>query len=785
MIIDELRDLKVGLAAVTHMQGEFRQILGSVLEELKALRQERTGSGDDLRGSLPLNNGPGVSEEREEVQPARPFVAQSEQKVLPGEIQQQRPPQQVEPLSRTASYEEISRRPEPIFGELLPEVVGDVGELSIPIEHTTAAQKLLRWPSIQELFSRNPTSYNENYVMELEETRGLLRVYGRGEGADLGDGGQPGPASPAPSATSVKSEDHAFSPSTPPEGLWGTGFASPSSLDTKRSLHEGIGGLNPEGTLKIDPQTCVGLLKSYMDNLHILHPFLDKNRLTRMVDRFAKRYNPSEYPRSPFVTSNSIVPGFSGHDPAATLNKAIKRKHSSSTTSGPSTDSSSGGGSSSSGTVYRPLLERSISTALVLLVLALGKICEWKDPLPGLVPDGTQNPRHRPHHPYSPLSMQLDSPIPAALRQSPTPSQSSIYRTVTSPSTGLRFGRLSRRSSNEGLSSFEKGLKNADVVPGMAYYAYATDILGNLHGGNELTYIQANLLAGLYCGQLARVFESWSWINSACRACQVLVRPNKLNMEASDPYTDLVKFTFWTCLQLESDILAELDLPASGITRYEQLYSANFPKGVTLGDWTDPQQNEMMIYYSAQVQLRVILNRVHSLLYQMEKTNPKHAGWSTRWCRELDRQLEEWRSILPAEYQWSDTDPPASDINAARMRAKYYGARYLIHRPFLHHALHPISHPKLQNSHLSESPSTASVRASHNASVPETPTTANHSIRQSSLMAAPGLVDIERMDKQVLQASEICVKAAIQSTIAFDGVHKRPIVTNIFGTAHA
>ena len=73
---------------------------------------------------------------------------------------------------------------------------------------------------------------------------------------------------------------------------------------------------------------------------------------------------------------------------------------------------------------------------------------------------------------------------------------------------------------------------------------------------------------------------------------------------------------------IHSDILAELDLPASGITRYEQLYSTDLPKGVTLGDWSNPQLNEMMIYYSAQVQLRVILNRVHSLLYQME--SPSH-----------------------------------------------------------------------------------------------------------------------------------------------------------------
>lgn len=770
------------------MQGEFRQVLDSVREEMKVLRQDRTVRDDKLRGGPSLNDGSGVSDEREDVKPVRQIVDVGEQMVPGRDMQQQRRPQQMQSISRTASYEEEDRRPEAICGEVVPEVVGDVGELSIPIEHTTAAQKLLRWPSIQELFSRNQTSYDENYVMELEETRGLLRVYGRGEGADLGDGGQPGPSSPAPSVNSVKSEDQAFSPSTPPEGLWGTGFASPTSADTKRAVHEGIGGLTPDGTLKIDPQTCVGLLRSYMDNIHILHPFLDKNRLTRMFDRFAKRYNPSEYAgiRSPFVTSNGIVSGDIRRDSAATLNNTLKRKHSSSNTSGPATDSSSGGGSSSSGTVYRPLLERSITTALVLLVLALGKICEWKDPLPGPVPDGTQRSRQQPHHSYSPLSMQLDSPVSGPTRQSPTPSQSSIYRTVPSPSTGLRFGRISRRSSNEGLTSFEKGLKNADVIPGLAYYAYATDILGNLHGGNELTYIQANLLAGLYAGQLARVFESWSWINSACRACQVLVRPGKLNMEASDSYTDLVKFTFWTCLQLESDILAELDLPASGITRYEQLYSTNHPKGVTLGDWTDPQQNEMMIYYSAQVQLRVILNRVHSLLYQMEKTNPKHAGWSTRWCRELDLQLESWRNILPAEYQWSDSDEPSPDINAARMRAKYYGARYLIHRPFLHHALHPISHQNMQNSQLSESPSTVSTQASQYASMPETPTPTHQSICPGSRMGPPRLLlNIDRIDKQVLQASEICVKAAIQSTIAFDGVDKRPIVTNIFGTAHA
>lgn len=146
MIIDELRDLKGGLAEVIHMQGEFHQVLDSVREEMKVLRQERTVRADKRCGGPSLDNGSGISDKQEA-----------------------------------------------ICREVVPKVIGDLQELSISIEHITAAQKLLWWPSIQELFSQTQTSYKENYVMELEETHGLLRVYERDEEADLGDGGQPGP----------------------------------------------------------------------------------------------------------------------------------------------------------------------------------------------------------------------------------------------------------------------------------------------------------------------------------------------------------------------------------------------------------------------------------------------------------------------------------------------------------------------------------------------------------------------------------------------------------------
>jgi hypothetical protein len=59
------------------------------------------------------------------------------------------------------------------------------GGLSMPVEHSTAAHKLLSWPSIRNLLY--PREYDEDYVMKLEEQHGLIRAYGRGEGDDTSE----------------------------------------------------------------------------------------------------------------------------------------------------------------------------------------------------------------------------------------------------------------------------------------------------------------------------------------------------------------------------------------------------------------------------------------------------------------------------------------------------------------------------------------------------------------------------------------------------------------------
>lgn len=183
-----------------------------------------------------------------------------------------------------------------------------VTPINVPVEHTTAAHRLLAWPSIKRLIrhQRVLSGYAgiEDYVMHLEEERGVLRVYGVGEGRDRGDGGQPGTESPAHlnsgqssvlntgSPGSGRSEEvaEAGSPSSPPEGLWGYGFVPP--VTTPNGPHSN--DPNFDFSLNIHPLTLKRLLDSYIENIYVLHPFLDKPRLTRMIERFSLRYNPNE-----------------------------------------------------------------------------------------------------------------------------------------------------------------------------------------------------------------------------------------------------------------------------------------------------------------------------------------------------------------------------------------------------------------------------------------------------------------------------------------------------------
>jgi hypothetical protein len=336
-------------------------------------------------------------------------------------------------------------------------------------DHSTPAHKLLEeWPHVKEWWQGidyldklvKTGRHLSDYPMQLEQDRGLLRPWGVGEGLDLNDGAQ-GPGSPESS-----NDSDAPSPATGKEGLWGyppLDKASPGALNTSAPReHPGHpGGLGSDGRPDFRSQVMDDLLEAYFTNIHNLHPFLNRSKIQKMFREFKEQYSPD------FKPANAQSPA------THQLNPGMKRKRSS---------SAFGEASSAKGAI-----ERSLRNAIVLLVLALGKVCSYKD-------------------------------------RRPLPSPQSDKGTQSNGAWGS-FGPSSHPNGSFHSEMSDDGRpRNIDMMPGMAYYSYATDILGNHHGGLTVAHAQAFILAGLYISQFARVLESWSWINSACRITMVLVK---------------------------------------------------------------------------------------------------------------------------------------------------------------------------------------------------------------------------------------------------------------------
>ena len=382
------------------------------------------------------------------------------------------------------------------------------------IEHDTAAQKLFRWPAIKALLQKckhlNFNDNTEKYVLEFELRKGPLRLYGRGQGQDDADSNAINLSahSPANSSNGALTDgmSEGSSPASSTDLLWGHGL-NPFVGDSARESV--VGGVCPDNTLKLDSKTISNLHQSYMQHIQIMHPILDEAILMKLVENFKRRYSgPSETnsSKTPFAVPASNVNVDALRDTSGAFSKPMKRKH------------SDGPYWADSGINHvpapKPLLEKSPANALVLLVLALGKVCECREPLSGPVSARDSAPSSTAA--YSP-AFRTDSPPPYPVRQSP-----SAYSATASPVGVGRQNHLSPRSSVGDLPS--KQVKNFDVIPGLAYYAQATDILGNMPSSHDVIYAQCCLLAGLFAGQLANAVESLTWIQIASRVCCILCR---------------------------------------------------------------------------------------------------------------------------------------------------------------------------------------------------------------------------------------------------------------------
>ncbi|EKG09579.1 hypothetical protein MPH_13366 [Macrophomina phaseolina MS6] len=375
-------------------------------------------------------------------------------------------------------------------------------ETRLPAEHTAAAHiTLMNWPAMQQFFKGIVRS-GTNYPREQEERRGVLELYGRGEDAEFSDGVNDGVR-----ATEGVEGDLASFPTLSSGGEnWDirlTAAATGASNDQSDPQYI-LGRPKPHGALELDLSTLRRLFQSYLSHMHPLQPFLDKEILVSMVEQFIQRYSPDL--EKDITTSPSTALELD-----LTLN--LKRRRS---------DNRTLSGQESRAPLCRAShIERTIGNAIVLLVLAIGRICEHKMRLPGSL-----------RSPATGACGSLQTPAinspPAAIR-SWHASTHSTFPSISSPrSDGTRLiMRTSSTKRSDIPDREEMAALDVDITPGLAYYTYAVEILGTVYGGNSLSHGQAGVLACLYMGQLARVMESWGWICYACRVCGVLIDKHK------------------------------------------------------------------------------------------------------------------------------------------------------------------------------------------------------------------------------------------------------------------
>lgn len=383
------------------------------------------------------------------------------------------------------------------------------GEPAIPINHTTLAGLLLDWDPIKELtrhhLEREGIRFVSEYPISLEQSRGILKVYGRGE-----DSHQRHSREATADHGNAEIGDDNMSDIVPssPAADWGQlgGGLSPGDQIEYRG-----GVLGPDGNPDFSEHKVAVYVKSFKENILNMHPIIHPRVLDEWVQQFINEL-PTANPKVKLHPLKAAA--FAVSQPLEMTGAKRKRSPEPEV---PITPSSQRLGKPS----------RSIHSALILTVLALGKICLYQDEVPDVLFPVDPIPHG------SPVSRNgvPPSPIHGSPPSFPNISHSSGF---PSPKDQER-GYQSRRSSVHGASgasgtaAVRAGYslkKNYEVIPGLEYFALATDILGNHLGAyNNMKNVYANIFAGLYHGQLARPLESFAFIHKASHKLQVLMRP--------------------------------------------------------------------------------------------------------------------------------------------------------------------------------------------------------------------------------------------------------------------
>ncbi|TQS32885.1 hypothetical protein Golomagni_06786 [Golovinomyces magnicellulatus] len=255
----------------------------------------------------------------------------------------------------------------------------------------------------------------------------------------------------------------------------------------------------------------------------------------------------------------------------------------------------------------------------------------------------------------------------------------SQYRTALS--NGFREGpescivllvlALGQASSRGGISSIDP----EEDPPGMQYFMAAWCLLPGMMTTNSVLAAQCHLLAAAYLFYLVRPLEAWNLLCSASTKLQLLLMaPERIQPQQKE----LVERIYWNTLLFESDLLAEMDLPHSGVVQFEE--KVGLPGGFE-GNEEDQVGTDDLWYFLAEIALRRLLNRVSQLIYS--KDEPVTAARLGPIVTELDYQLTQWYNSLPRPLQFPFTRVALTDPVQTVLKLRFYACRTIIFRPYV------------------------------------------------------------------------------------------------------
>ncbi|TIA02217.1 hypothetical protein D6C82_02993 [Aureobasidium pullulans] len=211
---------------------------------------------------------------------------------------------------------------------------------------------------------------------------------------------------------------------------------------------------------------------------------------------------------------------------------------------------------------------------------------------------------------------------------------------------------------------------------GVDYFASAWKIIPNLAIRNDIPAVQCYILAAAYLFYLVRPLEAWNMITIASTKLQlVLGVPDRV----PTPQRELLVRLFWDTLLAESDLLAELELPHSGIVNFEDTVGLPGPFSDIEGEYTSKDE---LWYFLAEIALRRLLNRVSHLLYVKTPTTAPTSKLA-RVTAELDFQLSQWYEGLPQPIKFPMTTLSKDSPGQVCLRLRYFACRTIIFRPYV------------------------------------------------------------------------------------------------------